>query len=77
PAPAFEAHWMARAAHLAKGPTEAYRHVKTAMRASFGNTLDEQLSLEAQLQGACGQTRDFREGVVAFLQKRAPRYEGR
>jgi 2-(1,2-epoxy-1,2-dihydrophenyl)acetyl-CoA isomerase len=74
---AFEAHWKARAAHLAAGPTEAYRHVKAAMRGSFENTLDEQLALEAQLQGACGKTRDFQEGVMAFLQKRPAAYEGR
>jgi 2-(1,2-epoxy-1,2-dihydrophenyl)acetyl-CoA isomerase len=39
--------------------------------------LDTQLSLEAQLQGQCGRTRDFSEGVVAFLDKRAPVFEGR
>ena len=77
PADAFAAHWRDRAGHLAKGPTEAYRHLKTALRASYDNTLDEQLMLEAKLQGKCGQTRDFREGVVAFLEKRPARYEGR
>lgn len=77
PAESFTAHWRARAAHLAKGPTAAYGHLKTAMRATFGNSLDQQLTLEAQLQGKCGQTRDFREGVVAFLEKRPPVYEGR
>jgi 2-(1,2-epoxy-1,2-dihydrophenyl)acetyl-CoA isomerase len=40
-------------------------------------TLDEQLALEAQLQSAATQTEDFREGVTAFLEKRAPKFEGR
>lgn len=73
----FAAHWQARAAHLANGPTQAYHGVKTAIRASHGNSLDQQLALEAQLQGACGQTHDFKEGVIAFLEKRAARFEGR
>lgn len=74
---AFAAHWKARAAHLAKGPTEAYAHVKAAIRGSFENSLEEQLLLEARLQGKCGQTRDFKEGVLAFMEKRPPEYEGR
>lgn len=74
---AFEAHWKSRAAHLAQGPSEAYRHVKTAIRGSFDNTLEDQLLLEAQLQGKCGQTRDFKEGVLAFMEKRPAKYEGR
>jgi len=77
PAAEFDALWRARAAHLAKGPTAAYRHVKAALRASFENTLDAQLALEARLQRECGLTHDFKEGVAAFLEKRPARYEGR
>ncbi len=73
----FETHWRARARHLATGPTVAYGAVKEAIRRSFGNALDEQLSLEAELQGRCGRTRDFKEGVVAFMEKRTARFEGR
>ncbi|WP_050522428.1 enoyl-CoA hydratase-related protein [Pseudorhodobacter wandonensis] len=73
----FAAHWQARAAHLASGPTAAYAAVKTAVRGSHGNTLDEQLALEARLQGTCGQTHDFKEGVIAFLEKRKAQFEGR
>jgi 2-(1,2-epoxy-1,2-dihydrophenyl)acetyl-CoA isomerase len=73
----FDAHWRGRASHLAKGPTVAYRHLKTAIRQSYDNDLETQLLLEARLQGKCGQTRDFQEGVVAFLEKRAASYEGR
>jgi len=73
----FVGHWQRRAAQLAAGPTVTYGHLKTALRASFDNTLEQQLSLEAKLQGKCGQTRDFQEGVVAFLEKRPAAFEGR
>lgn len=73
----FDAHWRARAAHLAAGPTQAYARVKQALAASFGNSLAEQLKLEGRLQGDCGRTRDFQEGVLAFLEKRPARFEGR
>ena len=73
----FVAHIAARAAQLAQGPTVAYRQVKQAIRGSFENTLDDQLALEAKLQGLCGETHDFREGVTAFLEKRKPAYQGR
>ena len=73
----FDALWRARAAKLAKGPTAAYAELKTAIRSSWDNDLEAQLTLEAQLQGQCGKTRDFREGVVAFLEKRDAQYEGR
>ncbi|MGA0714337.1 MAG: enoyl-CoA hydratase-related protein [Gemmobacter sp.] len=77
PDAAFEAGWRARAETLAQGPTVAYGALKQAMAASAGNTLEAQLRLEAELQGRCGRTHDFREGVLAFIDKRAPRFEGR
>jgi 2-(1,2-epoxy-1,2-dihydrophenyl)acetyl-CoA isomerase len=73
----FAAHVQRRAEHLAKGPTAAYARVKQAMRASMDNDLEAQLAVEAQLQGECGKTRDFKEGVVAFIEKRPAVYEGR
>ena len=73
----FTAHVQARAAHLAAGPTRAYLGIKTALRAAPGNDLATQLALEARLQGICGRTADFHEGVAAFLGKRAARFSGR
>jgi len=77
PAAEFEAHIKSRAQQLANGPTVAYEQLKKAIRGSLENTLDEQLAVEAKLQAVCGNTHDFKEGVTAFLEKRAPRYEGR
>lgn len=73
----FDEVWKARARHLAEGPTFAFSRIKEALQASGGNELEGQLALEAKLQGKCGKSRDFQEGVVAFLEKRPASYEGR
>lgn len=73
----FDAHWRARAAQLASGPTQAYAAAKRAIRATWGNDLADQLNLEAHEQGKCGHSRDFMEGVVAFIEKRTANFEGR
>lgn len=64
------------AARLAKGPTKAYGLIKTALHASQGNDLAAQMELEATLQAQAGQSRDFKEGVMAFLEKRPAVYQG-
>lgn len=73
----FQAHWKARASHLAQGPTAAYAAIKKVVRGSWDNSMEEQLTFEAKQQGTCGKSRDFKEGVLAFTEKRTARFEGR
>ena len=65
------------AARLARGPALAYRMMREAVLASADNDLDTQLALEARLQKKAGASDDFIEGVTAFREKRAARFEGR
>ena len=66
----------ARATQLAAGPTGAYGALKQALRGAFDQPLEAQLALEAQLQGRCGASADFREGVAGFHERRVPRFIG-
>lgn len=76
PESSFADTWRDIAEKLARGPQQALKSVKQALRASADNTVDQQLALEARLQGVCGKNPDFREGVAAFLEKRAARFQG-
>ena len=64
-------------AQLAHAPTGGLAAIKRALHASAGNTLEQQLDLERDLQRALGNSADYREGVAAFLDKRPPRFTGR
>ncbi|MCV2875729.1 enoyl-CoA hydratase-related protein [Rhodobacteraceae bacterium XHP0102] len=77
PASQFEAEWRSRATTLAQGPSLAYGKIKSALRAAATQGLEAQMMQEAAAQGALGRSRDFKEGVLAFNDKRKPKFEGR
>jgi 2-(1,2-epoxy-1,2-dihydrophenyl)acetyl-CoA isomerase len=61
---------------LAQLPTRALAFTKHAFNYSATNNLDAQLMLEDELQQKAAQTRDFTEGVAAFLEKRPAQFRG-
>jgi 2-(1,2-epoxy-1,2-dihydrophenyl)acetyl-CoA isomerase len=75
-AEALQREAMSLASELASMPTRGLGLTKRALNASLGNDLDAQLELEAELQREAGRTRDFAEGVSAFLEKRKPNFTG-
>jgi 2-(1,2-epoxy-1,2-dihydrophenyl)acetyl-CoA isomerase len=62
------------AVRLTHSPAGSLAAIKTMFAAASGNTLHQQLDLEARLQGEAGRSADFAEGVRAFLEKRPPRF---
>jgi 2-(1,2-epoxy-1,2-dihydrophenyl)acetyl-CoA isomerase len=73
----LESEVEALAASLATGPTRAYGAVKRLLRASATATLEDQLAEESATIAELAAAPDGREGVAAFLAKRAPVFEGR
>lgn len=64
------------AAQFAAAPTKALVRTRQAMRASVNNDLETQLDLERDMMRELGRSHDYREGVAAFMAKRAPQFKG-
>jgi 2-(1,2-epoxy-1,2-dihydrophenyl)acetyl-CoA isomerase len=76
PADTLVAEARAIAARLADMAPQAVALTKWALQASWTTSLEEQLEMEAQLQGMVGATADHAEGIAAFVGKRPPRFTG-
>jgi 2-(1,2-epoxy-1,2-dihydrophenyl)acetyl-CoA isomerase len=62
---------------LAEAPTIALGLTKSLLNRAFDSTLEDALGGEAFALELSSRTKDFKEGLAAFAEKRAPRYRGR
>lgn len=76
PAEELESTVRGLAGQIAGGPPEVIADAKRTLRRSLAADLDEILEMEAAAQVRAFQSPAFKEGVQAFLEKRAPRFGG-
>ncbi len=74
---ALDADSLAVARKFAAGPTRGLAATKALIRGSGLKSLDDELDLERDAMRELGFSDDYREGVAAFLAKRAPEFTGR
>jgi 2-(1,2-epoxy-1,2-dihydrophenyl)acetyl-CoA isomerase len=67
-------HWATR---IAAGPLTSFRYMKANVNLATHTDFRTLLDREAETHLRCGQTDDHKEGVCAFLEKRAPQFTGR
>jgi len=62
--------------HFATAPTRGLARMKELIHGSFDHTLEEELMLERDAMRELGYSRDYAEGVGAFMEKRTPNFIG-
>ena len=68
---------LAWAAELAARAPLSLRYAKQALNGAIEDSMGDTISREARLQHLCVNSEDAKEGIVAFIEKREPRWQGR
>ncbi len=74
---ALEAQAEQAALRFSRGPTRAYGEIRRLLSSSLRQPFESQLEDEAQGLSRMASTDDAREGLMAFVEKRKPRFVGR